>query len=101
MPYPRVIPHSDGAERIDEVGEGVPSNSVGRAVWCYGAQSHRPFGTAAEFTVEIGAQRDRLQRLEKQIDEQRRENQTLQERLYKLEAAFASPSHASGTLGGR
>ncbi len=51
MPYPRVIPHSDGAGRVDQVGEGVPSQWVGRAVWCYGAQSYRPFGTAAEFTV--------------------------------------------------
>jgi NADPH2:quinone reductase len=51
MPYPRIIPHSDGAGRIDQVGEGVPSDWVGRPVWCYGAQSYRPFGTAAEFTV--------------------------------------------------
>src|ERR1700691_5384975 len=51
MPYPRVIPHSDGAGRIDEIGEGVSSEWIGRPVWCYGAQSYRPFGTAAEFTV--------------------------------------------------
>jgi NADPH2:quinone reductase len=51
MPYPRVIPHSDGAGEVDQVGEGVPSEWVGRRVWCYGAQSYRPFGTAAEFTV--------------------------------------------------
>ena len=51
MPYPRVIPHSDGAGRVDQVGEGVSSEWVGRSVWCYGAQSYRPFGTAAEFTV--------------------------------------------------
>jgi NADPH:quinone reductase len=51
MPYPRVIPHSDGAGRVDEVGEGVSRDWVGRSVWCYGAQSYRPFGTAAEFTV--------------------------------------------------
>ena len=51
MAYPRVIPHSDGAGRVDQVGEGVSSDWVGRAVWCYGAQSYRPFGTAAEFTV--------------------------------------------------
>jgi NADPH2:quinone reductase len=51
MPYSRVIPHSDGAGRVDQVGEGVSSEWVGRAVWCYGAQSYRPFGTAAEFTV--------------------------------------------------
>ena len=51
MPYPRVIPHSDGAGRVDQIGEGVPSDWVGRTVWCYGAQSYRAFGTAAEFTV--------------------------------------------------
>src|SRR5215470_9302409 len=51
MPYPRVIPHSDGAGQVDEVGSGVPVEWVGRRVWCYGAQSYRPFGTAAEFTV--------------------------------------------------
>jgi NADPH2:quinone reductase len=51
MPYPRVIPHSDGAGQVDQVGEGVSSDWVGRPVWCYGAQSYRPFGTAAEFTV--------------------------------------------------
>jgi NADPH2:quinone reductase len=45
MPYPRVIPHSDGAGQVDQVGEGVPSDWVGRPVWCYGAQSYRPFGT--------------------------------------------------------
>src|SRR5580698_5653887 len=52
MPYPRVIPHSDGAGRVDQLGAGVPSEWMGRSVWCYGAQSYRPFGTAAEFTVE-------------------------------------------------
>jgi NADPH2:quinone reductase len=51
MPYPRVIPHSDGAGRVDQVGAGVPSDWMGRSVWCYGAQSYRPFGTAAEFVV--------------------------------------------------
>src|SRR6201981_2872093 len=51
MPYPRVIPHSDGAGRVDQVGDGVSSEWLGRPVWCYGAQSYRPFGTAAEFTV--------------------------------------------------
>jgi NADPH2:quinone reductase len=51
MPYPRVIPHSDGAGQVDQVGDGVSPEWVGRRVWCYGAQSYRPFGTAAEFTV--------------------------------------------------
>jgi NADPH2:quinone reductase len=51
MPYPRVIPHSDGAGLVDQVGGGVSSDWLGRRVWCYGAQSYRPFGTAAEYTV--------------------------------------------------
>src|ERR1700740_2279679 len=51
MPSPRVIPHSDGAGRVDQVGPGVSSEWIGRSVWCYGAQSYRPFGTAAEFVV--------------------------------------------------
>src|SRR5215469_1060744 len=51
MAYPRVIPHSDGGGIVDQVGEGVAADWVGRRVWCYGAQSYRPFGTAAEFTV--------------------------------------------------
>lgn len=51
MPYPRVIPHSDGAGVVDEVGDGVDRAWVGRRVWCFGAQSYRPFGTAAELCV--------------------------------------------------
>jgi NADPH:quinone reductase len=51
MPYPRIIPHSDGAGTIDAVGEGVAPEWMGRRVWCYGAQTYRPFGTAAEYTV--------------------------------------------------
>ena len=51
MPYPRVIPHSDGAGQVDEVGSGVSSDWLGKPVWCFGAQSYRPFGTAAEYTV--------------------------------------------------
>jgi NADPH2:quinone reductase len=51
MSYPRVIPHSDGAGTIDRVGDGVPAFRVGERVWCYGAQSYRPFGTAAEYVV--------------------------------------------------
>lgn len=49
MPYPRVIPHSDGAGVIDAAGPGADAGRVGQRVWCYGAQSYRPFGTAAEY----------------------------------------------------
>jgi NADPH2:quinone reductase len=51
MPYPLVIPHSDGSGTVDAVGEGIPREWIGRRVWCYGAQSYRPFGTAAQCTV--------------------------------------------------
>ncbi len=51
MPYPRVIPHSDGSGYVDLEGEGVSSGLLGERVWCFGAQSYRPFGTAAEFAV--------------------------------------------------
>ena len=56
MPYPRVIPHSDGAGTIDKVGDGVSAEWLGQPVWCFGAQSYRAFGTAAEFTVVPVAQ---------------------------------------------
>jgi NADPH2:quinone reductase len=51
MPFPRVVPHSDGAGAIDAVGPGVDRDRVGERVWCYGAQSYRPFGTAADYVV--------------------------------------------------
>jgi NADPH2:quinone reductase len=51
MPYPRVIPHSDGAGTIDALGDDVDAARLGQRVWCYGAQSYRPFGTAAEFVA--------------------------------------------------
>ena len=51
MPYPRVIPHSDGAGVINAVGTGVDDARVGERVWVYGAQSYRPYGTAAQLTV--------------------------------------------------
>lgn len=56
MPYPRVIPHSDGAGTIDRVGRGVSASRITERVWCYGAQSYRPFGTAAEYAVVPSAQ---------------------------------------------
>src|SRR3954451_3192641 len=49
--YPRVVPHSDGAGTIEGVGEGVSPFRVGERVWGWGAQSGRPFGTAAEYTA--------------------------------------------------
>ncbi len=51
MAFPRVIPHSDGAGVIDQVGDGVAESRIGERAWCFGAQSYRPFGTAAEYVV--------------------------------------------------
>jgi NADPH2:quinone reductase len=51
MSFPRVIPHSDGSGVVESVGAGVDPVRVGQRVWVFGAQSYRPFGTAAELTV--------------------------------------------------
>ena len=51
MSFPRIIPHSDGAGVIESVGEQVSPSRLGERVWCFGAQSYRPFGTAAEYVV--------------------------------------------------
>lgn len=56
MPFPRVIPHSDAAGTVESVGQGVDPGRVGRRVWVHGAQSYRPFGTAAQLTVVPGDQ---------------------------------------------
>ena len=51
MPFPRVIPHQDGAGVIDAVGPGVPRSRIGERVWVYEAQRGRAFGTAAEYVA--------------------------------------------------
>lgn len=49
MEHALVVPHSDGAGVIEAVGDGVPRERLGQAVWTFNAQWQRPFGTAAEF----------------------------------------------------
>lgn len=45
-----VIPNSDGAGIVDEVGPGAPRELLGRRVWLYNGQRNgRVLGTAAEF----------------------------------------------------
>ena len=51
MSFSRIVPHSDGAGVIEAVGPGVNTARLGQRVWVYGAQSYRPFGTAARTTV--------------------------------------------------
>jgi NADPH2:quinone reductase len=48
--FPRVIPNSDGAGIIDQVGDGVTRLSAGQRVWLFNGQRNgRAFGTAAEY----------------------------------------------------
>ena len=49
MPFPRIVPHQDGAGEIDRVGAGVPQARVGERVWIYEAQRGRAFGSCAEY----------------------------------------------------
>jgi NADPH2:quinone reductase len=51
LPFPRIIPHSDGAGVIDQVGSGVDPARVGERVWIWNAAWMRPFGTAAQYVV--------------------------------------------------
>lgn len=51
QPYPKTIPHNDGAGVIDAVGEGVASGRMGERVWIYEAQRGSAFGTAADYVV--------------------------------------------------
>ena len=50
MEYPRVIPNSDGAGIVDQVGDDVIHLRVGQRVWLFnGQRGGRAFGTAAEY----------------------------------------------------
>jgi len=51
LPFPRIIPHSDGAGVIEQVGANVPSTRIGERVWMWNAAWMRPFGTAAQYVV--------------------------------------------------
>lgn len=49
MPFPRIIPHSDGAGTVEAVGNGVDPAREGERVWIWNGQWQRPFGTATQF----------------------------------------------------
>ena len=51
LPFPRIVPHSDGAGVIDAVGEGVTRGRPGDRVWVWNAAWKRAWGTAAEYVV--------------------------------------------------
>jgi NADPH2:quinone reductase len=50
--HDEVTPGQDGAGTVDAVGPGVEEYAVGDRVWLILAQHARPYGTAAEFTVQ-------------------------------------------------
>jgi NADPH2:quinone reductase len=50
MEFPRVIPNSDGAGIVDQVGDGVTRLRTGQRVWLFNGQRNgRAFGTATEY----------------------------------------------------
>ncbi|MDD9940456.1 MAG: NADPH:quinone reductase [Myxococcales bacterium] len=50
MQFPRVIPHSDGAGVVDQVGPDADPAWLGKRVWIYnGARAGRCFGNAADY----------------------------------------------------
>lgn len=51
LPWPHVVPHSDGAGVIDAVGSGVPAGRIGERVWVWNACWGRPHGTAAQYVT--------------------------------------------------
>jgi NADPH2:quinone reductase len=46
--WPQLVPQSDGAGVIDQVGDGVAKSRIGERVWVWNGQWKRSFGTAAE-----------------------------------------------------
>ena len=60
--WPRVIPHSDGAGVIDQVGDGIAKSRIGERVWVWNGQWKRAFGSAAEYIALPAAQAVKLPR---------------------------------------
>src|ERR1035441_1931676 len=58
--WPRLIPHSDGAGVIDQVGDGIAKSRLGERVWVSNGQWKRACGTAAEFIALPAAQAVKL-----------------------------------------
>ncbi|RTL57010.1 MAG: NADPH:quinone reductase [Rhodocyclaceae bacterium] len=58
--FDRVVPHSDGAGIIDQIGNGVAPGRLGERVWVWNGQWQRSMGTAAEYIVVPSRQAVRL-----------------------------------------
>ncbi len=53
--HDEVVPGQDGAGVVEAVGDGVTHVAPGDRVWLYLAQYGRPYGTAADLTVQPAA----------------------------------------------
>jgi NADPH2:quinone reductase len=51
LPFPRIIPHSDGMGTIVDVGPDVDRGRIGQRVWIWNAAWRRASGTAAELVA--------------------------------------------------
>lgn len=49
LDYPRIIPNSDGAGIVEQIGDGVDTALLGQRVWLFNGQRGRALGTAAEY----------------------------------------------------
>jgi NADPH2:quinone reductase len=58
--WPRLIPQSDGAGVIDQVGDGIAKSRIGERVWIWNGQWKRAFGSAAEYIALPAAQAVKL-----------------------------------------
>lgn len=56
LPFPRIVPHSDGMGVVDRVGSGVATGRIGQRVWLWNAAWGRPMGSAAQYVVLPEAQ---------------------------------------------
>ncbi len=56
LPFPRIVPHSDGGGVIEAAGPGVNPFREGQRVWLYNTQRGRPWGTAADCVAVPEAQ---------------------------------------------
>jgi NADPH:quinone reductase len=56
MPFPCVVPHSDGMGIVDAVGAGVTAARIGERVWIWNGAWGRALGTAAQYICVPQAQ---------------------------------------------
>jgi NADPH2:quinone reductase len=59
-PFPKIIPHSDGAGVIEAVGKGGLESRIGERVWIWNGQWQRAYGTAADYIALPAEQAVRL-----------------------------------------